>query len=149
MNRTLIFVEEIIAAGLLLAVCYPLFRYGSLEGVVVPWHFSGGEVDSWGNRTVFIWLAAIAAAIYGLLWVTQKYPRLVNIPGVDTAANPLAAQAMASALKMWSMALFAWLSIRLYLIALGKASRPLVGVLLLILLATLIHVGYLTYAARR
>lgn len=91
----------------------------------------------------------IATVIYGLLWLAGKFPQLINIPGVDTAANPLAAQTMASALKMCSMALFAWLSIRLYLIALGKASQPLVGVLLLILLATLLHIGYLTYAARR
>ena len=149
MNRTFRLAYEIIAVGLLLAVCYPLFRYGSLEGVQVPWHYSNGAIDSWGGRSIFIWLAVIATVIYGLLWLAGKFPQLINIPGIDTREKPQAARTMASALKMWSMALFAWLSIPLYLMAIGKTARPLIGVLYIILAAAVLHSVYLIYALRR
>lgn len=114
MNRTVRLVEEILAVALLLAACYPLLYYVPLADVAVPKHMSGDMIDSYGGRTIFIWLPVLALAVYGLLWFAQKHPRFVNLPGVAPEQHDEVSVAVASALKMWTAALFALLSLGLY-----------------------------------
>ena len=149
MNRTVRLVEEILAVALLLAACYPLLYYGPLADVAVPKHMTGEMIDSYGGRTIFIWLPVLAIAIYGLLWFAQKHPRFVNLPGVAPEHHDEVSVAVASALKMWTAALFALLSLGLYGLATGKILHLPSWWIYVIIAAMTLHVILLTVIAAR
>lgn len=123
MNRTIRIIEEILAVVFLLAACYPLLHYGSLADVAVPKHMSGEMIDSYGGRTIFIWLPILAFVVYGLICFAQKNPRFVNLPGVSPERHDEVAVAIACALKMWTVAVFALLSLNIYGLAIGKIQH--------------------------
>ena len=149
MNKRIRLFEEIITAVLLLVTLFPLVHYGELAGIPVPKHFFHGEIDAWGDRTVFLYLALIAAALYGLLFFVQKHPRLINLPRQAGEDNPALATAIGRAIKMWGIAVFAWLSLSLYLMAVGKLAQPLSGVTWTLLAAMAIHLLYLIFRQRK
>ena len=149
MNKRIRLFEEIITAVLLLVTLFPLVHYGELAGIPVPRHFFHGEIDAWGDRTVFLYLALIAAALYGLLFFVQKHPRLINLPWQAGEDNPVLATAIGRALKMWGIAVFAWLSLSLYLMAVGKLAQPLSGVTWMLLTAMAVHLLYLIFRQRK
>lgn len=149
MNKRIRLFEEIITAVLLLVTLFPLVHYGELAGIPVPRHFFHGEIDAWGDRTVFLYLALIAAALYGLLFFVQKHPRLINLPRQTGEGNPALATAIGRAIKMWGIAVFAWLSLSLYLMAVGKLAQPLSGVTWTLLAAMALHLLYLIFRQRK
>ena len=149
MNKRIRLFEEIITAVLLLVTLFPLIHYGELAGIPVPRHFFHGEIDAWGDRTVFLYLVLIAAALYGLLFFVQKHPRLINLPRQAGEDNPALATAIGRAIKMWGIAVFAWLSLSLYLMAVGKLAQPLSGVTWTLLAAMAVHLLYLIFRQRK
>ena len=102
MNKNIQLIEEIIAVVLLLATMFPLLHYGVLAGIPVPRHFFRGEINAWGDRTVFLYLP-----------------------------------------------IFAWISLSLYLLAVGKLARPLSGVTCALLAAMVIHLVFLFLRQRK
>ena len=50
---------------------------------------------------------------------------------------------------MWGIAVFAWLSLSLYLMAVGKLAQPLSGVTWTLLAAMAIHLLYLIFRQRK
>lgn len=149
MTRTVQLIEEILAVALLLAACYPLLYYGPMADVAVPKHMSGDMIDSYGGRTIFIWLPVLAATIYGLLWFAQKNPRFVNLPGVAPEHHDEVSVAVAIALKMWTAALFAFLSLGLYGLATEKIQHLSSWWIYGIIAAMTLHVILLTVIAAR
>lgn len=149
MNKRIRLFEEIITAVLLLVTLFPLVHYGELAGIPVPRHFFHGKIDAWGDRTVFLYLALIAAALYGLLFFVQKHPRLINLPRQAGEDKPALAIAIGRAIKMWGIAVFAWLSLSLYLMAVGKLAQPLSGVTWTLLAAMVVHLLYLIFRQRK
>lgn len=149
MNKNIQLIEEIIAVVLLLATMFPLLHYGVLAGIPVPRHFFRGEINAWGDRTVFLYLAIFAIALYGLLFFVQKHPRMINMPRQSGEENPVLATVIGRALKMWVMAVFAWISLSLYLLAVGKLARPLSGVTCALLAAMVVHLVFLFLRQRK
>ena len=132
MNKRIRLFEEIITAVLLLVTLFPLVHYGELAGIPVPRHFFHGEI-----------------ALYGLLFFVQKHPRLINLPRQAGEDNPALATAIGRAIKMWGIAVFAWLSLSLYLMAVGKLAQPLSGVTWMLLTAMAVHLLYLIFRQRK
>ena len=149
MNKNIQLIEEIIAVVLLLATMFPLLHYGVLAGIPVPRHFFRGEINAWGDRTVFLYLPIFAIALYGLLFFVQKHPRLINMPRQSGEENPVLATVVGRALKMWMTAVFAWMSLSIYLLAVGKLARPLTGVTYVLLAAMVVHLVFLFLRQRK
>ena len=149
MNKRIQLFEEIITAVLLLVTLFPLLHYGELAGIPGPKPFFHGKVNAWGDRTVFLYLALIALAFYGLLFFIQTHPQLINLPRQAGEDNLVLATAIGRAIKLWGIAVFAWLSLSLYLIAIGKLAQPLSGVTWTLLVAMAIHLLFLILRQRK
>ncbi len=135
---------EVSAAVLLLLSLYPVMRYGTLADVNIPQHYTDGCVDIWSTRVIFIYFALIAIAVYALLWVGQSHPKMMNIPfGSKMSVQDRASlgKSIARSLKAWCMALFAYLSISSYRIALGKEQCLNDTVMCMILACAIIHLS--------
>ena len=71
-----------ISFAILLTAFAPLTYWGKVAGVQFPIHFSilTGVPDGWGDKGAMLLLMGIAAAIYVLLVVCCRYPRMMNYP---------------------------------------------------------------------
>ena len=90
-------------------------------------------------------------AVYAFMWVCQIHPKMVNIPfssrmsDLDRASLAIS---IARCLKLWCMALFAWLSISSYRIALGKADYLNGTFRWILLLGALFHLSCILISRR-
>ena len=143
---------EILAVIFLLLSLYPIMRYGTLAGVQVPQHFSKGCVDIWTTRVIFIYIALIGIVIYALLSFCQVHPNMINIPfdsKISVQDKALMATSLARFLKLWCMAMFAFLSISFYRIAIGKEQCLNNFILYIILLSSIIHLCLILFLRDR
>ena len=118
---------EAASAVLALAAGYPLLHYDELEGIKIPTHFDfSGAVDGYGERDSFITLFLITVIGYVLLSFAQRYTSLMNISdrkidfGSDQVQTMLSDLALC--LKLGITALFACVSLRSYLLAIGTIT---------------------------
>ena len=138
---------EVLAAVFLLLSLYPVMRYGTLADIQVPQHYSkDGAVDIWTTRVFFIYLGLICIALYSLITVCQFHPNMVNIPfSSKMSAQDRASlgKSIARSLKLWCMAICAFLSISSYRIALGKEQCLNDTVWCIILICAIIHIAWI------
>ena len=75
-----------ISFAILLTAFAPLTYWGKLAGVEFPTHFSllSGAPDNWGGRGDMLILMGVTAAIYVLLVLCCRYPRMINYPAKAT-----------------------------------------------------------------
>ena len=75
-----------ISFAILLTAFAPLTYWGKVAGAQFPTHFSilTGVPDGWGGKGAMLLLMGIAAAIYVLLVVCCRYPRMMNYPAKAT-----------------------------------------------------------------
>lgn len=136
---------EIVAGLFLLLSLYPIMRYGTLADVQVPQHFSkDGFVDIWTTRKIFIYLGLIFIALYSFLSVCQSHPNWINIPfdgKMSEQDRTSLAKSVAVAIKLWCMAICAYLSISSYRIALGKEQCMNDTVKCIIYLCAIVHLS--------
>lgn len=136
---------EVLAAVFLLISLYPVMRYGTLADIQVPQHYSkGGSVDTWTTRKIFIYLGLISIALYSFISVAQSHPKLVNIPfssKMSVQDRASLGKSIARALKVWCMAVCAFLSISSYRIALGKEQCLNDTVNCIILACAIVHIS--------
>lgn len=143
-KHTSIFIEVLALIFLLLSL-YPIMRYGTLADIQVPQHYSkDGCVDNWTTRVFFIYLGLIQIVLYSLITVCQSHPNMVNIPfsskmSVEDRAS--LATSVAGLLKLWCMAIFAFLSISSYRIAIGKELYLNDTILHIIYFCAIIHLS--------
>ena len=147
MKKYVSFCLELLAAVFLLLSLYPLMRYGTLAGLQVPQHFTGdGCINIWSTREIFIYLGLIFMAVYAFMWVCQIHPKMVNIPfSSKMSAQDRASlgKSIARSLKLWCMAICAFLSISSYRIALGKEQCLNDTVWCIILICAIIHIAWI------
>lgn len=122
---------EAATALLVLVAGYPLLHYGELEGITVPNHFDfSGAVTGYGGRDSLITLFLITLIGYVLMSFAQRHTSLINISdrkidfGSDLVQTMLSDLALC--LKLGITALFACVSLRSYLLAIGTitADKP-------------------------
>lgn len=131
---------ETLSLVCLLCCAFPLTHYCSLKGISIPRHFSGGEVDAYTSRSIFIVLTALALSMYVFFSFCQLHPKLVNIPFMSPVDMESVSIQILRAVKMWSMLLFASLSNIIYFIAIGKMKTYNRGYLLVIFISFVIHI---------
>lgn len=137
---------EVLAVVFLLLSFYPIMRYGTLAGIQVPQHYTNGCVDIWSTRVIFIYIALIGIVIYALLSVYQAYPNMVNIPfssKMSVQDKKLLAKSIARFLKVWCMAMFAFVSVSSYRVALGKETCLNNTIVYIIVLCAIIHLAFI------
>lgn len=71
-----------IAFAILLTAFVPLAYWGRLEHVKYPIHLSvlTGEPDEWGTRVDLLLLLGIAVALYIVLVLCCRFPKMMNYP---------------------------------------------------------------------
>lgn len=143
---------EVLSLVFLLLSFYPIMRYGTLAGVLVPQHFTDGRVDIWTTRTWFIYASLIFIALFLLLTVCQLHPTFINVPissdKLSAKNRTLLASSFAQFLKVWCMAMCAYLSISNYRIALGKAQTLNSTVRGLLFICGIIHLSLIILQRR-
>lgn len=143
-------ISEILSFVFLLLSLYPIFRYGSLEGLAVPQHYSpDGAVDIWSDRTMLLFLSLISVLMYALMTAFQRHPKFVNIPFSDKLSDgerTALGSSIAQMLKIWVMAVFAYLSVSSYRIALAKEESLNRTYTWIILLCALVHLAVILTA---
>lgn len=140
---------EVLAAMFLILSFYPIMRYGSLAGIPIPQHYSkDGCVDIWTTRAAFIYLGLIFIAVYAFLSFCQSHPKFVNVPFSGKMPEQDRASlgtAIAGWIKLWCTALFAYLSISTYRIALGKTGYLNNTIMCIIALCAIIHLALILF----
>lgn len=132
---------EAISVVSLLCCAFPLSHYCSLKGIPIPRHFSGGEVDAYTNRSIFIVLSVLALSVYVFLSFCQIHPKLINIPFTSQVNLESVSIQIVRSVKMWSMLLFASLSNIIYFIAIGKIKNYNRVYLLVIITSLVFHIS--------
>jgi uncharacterized membrane protein len=111
----------------------------------VPTHFSfSGKPNGWRGKGLLLILPSVAAVIWVVMTVAQRYPRLINIPFTIDRDSPEVQSVLRSMMiaEKTTMALaFAWLMQGMVRTALGRAEgigQGFVPLTLVIIFAPLI-----------
>jgi hypothetical protein len=93
----------------------------------VPVHFGAtGAVDSYGDRSTLIILAAVTSGLYVMLTLISFFPQWFNFPAEVTPENRGRLEVIAIAMIGWLKAEFTWLLAYIMWtvvqVALGRAS---------------------------
>ena len=80
-----------ISFAILLTAFAPLTYWGKVAGAQFPTHFSilTGVPDGWGGRGDMLILMGVTVAIYVLLVLCCRYPRMINYPVKATEKEKL------------------------------------------------------------
>ncbi|MDP4164393.1 MAG: DUF1648 domain-containing protein [Bacillota bacterium] len=76
--------------GLLLLVGMIVFVYTQWNQIPqqVPMHYNAmGEIDSWGNKNVILFLPAISILLYAIITTVSFFPQAWNVPVQITDEN--------------------------------------------------------------
>ncbi len=122
------FAMEMVSILLLLCCFIPLVNYGKLAGVEVPSHFDiTGAVNGTSNASIFIFLPCMALAIFALLTVAEKHPKMVNSPKKLSSNGKEWLDAnnwkFVRELKLCMTGLFTYIIWSMYAVATGKAAE--------------------------
>ena len=144
-----------ISFAILLTAFVPLTYWGKLDGAEFPTHFSllSGTPDNWGGRGEMLILMGVTAAIYVLLVLCCRYPRMMNYPAKATKEDkerlfPLGV-ALAQRLNWMLMLLFSLMINCSALMAIGVMERFPVYMIWISLLAILAAVIQFIVQVRR
>ena len=141
--------------AILLTAFVPLAYWGKLDGVEFPTHFNllTGAPDNWGGRGEMLVLMGVAAAVYILLVLCCRYPRMMNYPAKAAKEDkerlfPLGV-ALAQRLNWMLMLLFSLTINCSALMAIGVMERFPVYMIWMSLLAILAAVIQFIVQVRR
>ena len=144
-----------ISFAILLTAFVPLTYWGKLEGAEFPTHFNllTGVPDNWGGRGEMLILMGVTAAVYVLLVLCCRYPRMMNYPAKAAKEDkerlfPLGV-ALAQRLNWMLMLLFSLMINCSALMAIGVMERFPVYMIWISLLAILAAVIQFIVQVRR
>lgn len=137
----------------ILAVGVPLFTYGQLPETI-PIHFNArGEPDGFGPKMMIWFLPALGGALYLALLGINRYPESFNYSVPITEENAEEQYRIATRMIRWVnmliQAVFAFLTVAIVMVALGR-WQGLGRWFLPVFLVTLFGViGYFIYSSQK
>ena len=142
-----------ISFAILLTAFAPLTYWGKLAGAQFPIHFSilTGVPDGWGGRGDMLILMGVTAAIYVLLVLCCRYPRMINYPVKATEKEKLFPMGVVLAQRLnWMLMLLFSLMINCSaLMAIGVMERFPVYLMWISLLCQAVEVVRFIVRCRR